>query len=316
MKMKLSDIITTAGTQMRVQLNDDAVQEYMQVADDLPPVNVFDDDGKYYLVDGFHRFEAKKKANAKEINCLVQKGTLRDAILFAVQANSDHGVRRTNADKRKAVETLLKDEEWGTWSGREIARFCHVSESTVRNIRESSLRILRSEDSGDDSTEERKYKTKHGTTATMKTGNIGKNQPEKSKKKITGGNTFNVDEFEDDPEEAIEEPVHGDDSEEYDLHEHLKEVDRMFLRWSGLVNQIQQEMNEFSGQDIGIRLRHSAQTLKNRCDSLRGYILTDRPYCICFMCGGGGCPSCYESGWMNKIGHKSHDSEGKEVVKV
>ena len=308
MKMKLSDIITTAGTQMRVQLNDDAVQEYMQVADDLPPVNVFDDDGKYYLVDGFHRFEAKKRANAKEINCLVQKGTLRDAILFAVQANTDHGVRRTPADKRKAVETLLNDDEWQTWSAREIAQHCCVSDKFVGKLKKCLTANVRSE--------EVTYKTKHGTTATMKTGNIGKNQPEKTEKKITGGNTFNVDEFEDDPEEAIEEPDHSDDGEEYDLHEHLKEVDRMFLRWSGLVNQIQQEMNEFAGQDIGIRLRHSAQTLKNRCDNLKHYILAERPYCICFMCEGEGCPSCDNSGWMNKIGHNSHDSNGKEVVKV
>ena len=36
----------------------------------------------------------------------------------------------TNADKRRAVETLLNDAEWATWSDREIARQCGVHHTT------------------------------------------------------------------------------------------------------------------------------------------------------------------------------------------
>lgn len=65
-------------------------------------------------------------------------GTQRDAIPYSVSANSKHGLRRTNADKRKAVLTLLNDEEWSEWSDREIARRCEVSNRVVSNYREES----------------------------------------------------------------------------------------------------------------------------------------------------------------------------------
>ena len=37
-------------------------------------------------------------------------GGLRDAILFSVGANAAHGLRRTNADKRRTVLLLWEDE--------------------------------------------------------------------------------------------------------------------------------------------------------------------------------------------------------------
>jgi hypothetical protein len=39
----------------------------------------------------------------------------------SVSANAPHGLRRTNADKRRAVVRLLEDTEWSQWADREIA---------------------------------------------------------------------------------------------------------------------------------------------------------------------------------------------------
>jgi len=33
-------------------------------------------------------------------------------MLFTISVNADHGLPRSNADKRKAVMTLLQDPEW------------------------------------------------------------------------------------------------------------------------------------------------------------------------------------------------------------
>jgi transposase-like protein len=66
---------------------------------------------------------------------ILRSGPRRDAIVHAAGANADHGLRRTNADKRRAVETLLRDGEWSQWSDREIARRCQVSAPLVGNIR-------------------------------------------------------------------------------------------------------------------------------------------------------------------------------------
>jgi hypothetical protein len=78
-----------------------------------------------------------------------------------------HDLRRTNEDKRRAVLTLLQDEEWTQWSDREIARRCGVSHQMVAPIR-SSLVVA---------TSERIVTTKHGTVTTMNTVNIGSVSP-------------------------------------------------------------------------------------------------------------------------------------------
>jgi hypothetical protein len=44
-------------------------------------------------------------------------------------------LRRTQADKRRAVERLLKDPEWAQWSDRKIAEAAKIDHKTVGAIR-------------------------------------------------------------------------------------------------------------------------------------------------------------------------------------
>ncbi len=75
---------------------------------------------------------------------------------------------RTNEDKRRAVLTILKDEEWGKWGNYEIARRCGVSDEMVRNVKSSLPKI------GSETHEKTvRYTTKHGTEASMNTEGIG-----------------------------------------------------------------------------------------------------------------------------------------------
>ena len=62
----------------------------------------------------------------------------------------------------------IADDEWVAWSDNQIAEKCSVSQPFVSSIRRS-LKTNVSEKPAS-----RSYTTKHGTTATMKTGNIGK----------------------------------------------------------------------------------------------------------------------------------------------
>jgi preprotein translocase subunit YajC len=114
------------------------VGEYADLMKELvifPPIEVFYDGESYWVADGFHRLAATMEAGFKEIIADVRQGTHRDALLYSAGANSSHGLRRTNGDKRRAVGILLKDEEWAKWSDREIARKCGVSDRLVNNIR-------------------------------------------------------------------------------------------------------------------------------------------------------------------------------------
>ena len=139
MNLSLQKIIIDAGTQSRAKIDENVVAEYadrMKDGDQFPPVVVFTDGQSHWLADGFHRFFAAKRCAAPGIGCDVREGTLRDAILFSFSANTNHGLRRTAADKRKSVIAMLQDIEWQDWSDREIARHCGVSHPMVASIRQ------------------------------------------------------------------------------------------------------------------------------------------------------------------------------------
>ena len=57
----------------------------------FPPVIVFHDGADYWLADGFHRVEAARKIDRKEIEAEIRDGTARDAILHGIGANATHG---------------------------------------------------------------------------------------------------------------------------------------------------------------------------------------------------------------------------------
>ncbi len=133
------DLITLdQAVQPRVELDDNYIEE---LANDLtagskfPPVVVFKYGEDYQLADGVHRHLAHQKAGLDVIDVEIRIGDQRDAILHAVGANATHGKRRSNADKRKAAETLLKDEVWCRWTDRVIAEKCRVSQPLVSAIR-------------------------------------------------------------------------------------------------------------------------------------------------------------------------------------
>lgn len=136
--IKLDLIRIDGGTQPRAHLNEPAVAEYAELITDgagLPPVTIYFDGSEYWLADGFHRYHAHRKIGALQIDADVRKGQRRDAVLHSVGANASHGLRRTNEDKRRAVETLLADTEWSQWTDREIAKACGVSHPFVAVIR-------------------------------------------------------------------------------------------------------------------------------------------------------------------------------------
>jgi ParB-like nuclease family protein len=123
----------------RTALDENAVEEYadaMRAQAKFPPVVVFEEGETLWLADGHHRVEAARRVERMAIRAEIHAGGRREALLHACGANAEHGVRRTNADKRLAVTLMLRDKEWRQWSGREIARRCAVDEGLVRRVRD------------------------------------------------------------------------------------------------------------------------------------------------------------------------------------
>ena len=203
-RVAVASIRHDGATQMRAGLAPDTVEEYTQAMIDaggfgtFPPMIVFHDGTDYWLGDGFHRLASVKQAfpgyESLHILCDVRVGTRRDAVLYAAGANATHGLRRTNADKRRAVETLLRDEEWAHWSDGEIARRCSVSQPFVSSIR----RDLASTQNGFESTTRT-----GGDGRTINTSKIGTNQPQRKTldSSVTAANVV--------PSEATHSRQHG-----------------------------------------------------------------------------------------------------------
>jgi hypothetical protein len=141
-KLKLTSVQWDMELQPRSELRNDWVEEYAtDVANGatFPAIVVFFDGTSYWLADGFHRLLAHRCAGFDTIKADVRKGTRRDALLHSVSANADHGHRRTNEDKRRAIDILLHDPEWSRWSDNEIARQVGVDHKTVAKRREAIL---------------------------------------------------------------------------------------------------------------------------------------------------------------------------------
>ena len=143
MKIPIDSIRLDGDTQSRDGVKQDIVNEY---ADDMregaifPPVVIYDDEADKWLSEGFHRLYAARQAGAQEIEAEVRQGTKRDAQLNSMRSNATHGARRTNADKRRAVEMAFR---WLIEEGRslksitdtEIAEMACVTNKTVGRIR-------------------------------------------------------------------------------------------------------------------------------------------------------------------------------------
>lgn len=183
-QLPLQKIRLDGGTQPRDQLNQDKITEYVQAmlnGDVFPPIEIIHDGQNYWPWDGYHRIEARRIATGKNstIAANINQGSQRDAILLSTGANANHGLPRTNDDKRRAVLRLLTDPEWSQWSDREIARRTKTSPTYVGNLR-PTVNVYSHQDHQADPAEPvqtqqtRTYTTPTGTTATMNTTNIGR----------------------------------------------------------------------------------------------------------------------------------------------
>lgn len=140
-KLPLSAIRIDAGTQSRMTIDDAVVSEYadaLKAGTILPPITVFHNGVAYFLADGFHRYFAHKRNGTVIVDAECDEGTESDARWFAAGANTLHGLRRSNADKRKAIEMALAERPQMT--NRAIAEHCRVSDMLVAEVRESIKR--------------------------------------------------------------------------------------------------------------------------------------------------------------------------------
>lgn len=115
----------------------DNIKEAMEQGAEMPPIDLFAKDGfadpSYLIGDGWHRYHAAVELKRKEIRAIIHPGGRPAALKHALGANSAHGLRRTNKDKRNAVEIALK--EFPKLGDRAIAKLCNVTHPFVIKLR-------------------------------------------------------------------------------------------------------------------------------------------------------------------------------------
>ncbi len=138
----ITSVVADPACQPRTTMDPSIIDEYaeqMAGGSAFPPIKAKCDGETFYLYDGFHRFSAAKRTGRTEVDVEWQPGTRLDAIEASCAVNAAHGLRRTNVDKNRAVETMFRvmDEREENWSDREIARRCglHERSSIVPSVR-------------------------------------------------------------------------------------------------------------------------------------------------------------------------------------
>lgn len=120
-----------------------------------------------HLWSGFHTINAARLVfgDRGKIKCVIEGKNERDAYFLATKTNTQHGRRRTNAEKEIAVLRWLEDEEMCQWTDGHIADQCRVSGRFVGKCR---LRTVQSQPA------KRKFINAKGEIEWMHTTRIGK----------------------------------------------------------------------------------------------------------------------------------------------
>jgi hypothetical protein len=290
-----------AGTQFRAAINQDRVTDYAELFDgskDWPfdsACEVYFDGVEYFLVDGFHRYHAGKRVKRASLSCIVHSGTQRDAIKFALSANARHGLHRSNEDKRKAVAFALADSEWSRLSSVAIAEICGVSDKFVGNIRKES-----------------------GSNRSILLGQDGKEYPASNPKKKPKTDPKpepkqadawqDVNDIETDPEPDAEELIKPEQAETPQalsapiqavatrIHAELKELKRL--------------SDHTGGEWLGLHISE----LETQITALKYSIRQTIYWMDCMDCGGKGCKTCRQIGWLSLDRQKHLTQAQKDLV--
>jgi len=281
MKIDIGRIQVDHDIQLREATNTDVINEYAEKFDNLPPLKVFHDGEHFWLADGFHRYAAAQKLKRQSLVCEVEDGSKRAAILYACGANQAHGLRRTNSDKRRAVERLLADEEWRGWSDRKLAEAAGVSQPFVGTVRREVITVITSNP---------------GRTVTVDTWDEPEaEKPTPEKRTGTDGKQYPVKKKQAEPEpqvEPVESPANDDDK--YAAHKvTASEINGLASR----VRQWQKDLAEKKRLTGGEYI--DMDPIIDKVDVLVRMVRDMAFSGECSACQGKGCKECRRLGWVS-----------------
>jgi len=150
--VSLASIVIDDRFQTRAAIDHAAIEDYIEAIRvtgrwPFPPIKIV----SQFLVDGFHRVTAAKRVAADPETAVELRKSLQSipcervsvdltsdnipmlALQHALAANQTHGLRRTQADKRRSVELAI--EQWPIESDRQIAKLTGTTHPFVAKVR-------------------------------------------------------------------------------------------------------------------------------------------------------------------------------------
>ena len=286
MKIEISKLIMELQT--RAKNNDEVIQEYAEQMKDgvtFPNVTVFREKktGITYLVDGFHRTEATVLNGGKTIEADIIYGDRAAALTYALKANAEHGLRRSNADKRHALEMawenrqcLFKGEEP---TSRQLAAICGVSKSAA-NIFIKEMGVLESNTTRPDAT-------------TCTEDHLEERNPNVLRNLKEGKDRFDV---------VIPERI---------LPAFLSTQPKEMLRD---IRRLRKELETALG-NADIAFAAIGQQTLTDFDNVVADFKFGTPFCVCRACRGEGCGSCSNHGFQTVAQYRRLPREYRVVKK-
>jgi hypothetical protein len=286
-------------TQSRVRIDEEAVSDYAEAIKagvKLPPIQVCLDGLDYWLWDGFHRVFAMKRLGIVDTNAFVTKGTREDARWLACSANRENGIRRTNADKRKAVEMALKARP--KESDRSIAEHCGVHHTTVAAVRGGSTGEI--SQSYPDVTERT---GRDGRT--IDTANIGRKRVVPDLPTGVDPASYSAPRQErEEPTDALGQPIPESIRAKY--REAKEWADGWLHRCSGLARELTTLMDADDARLVSV----TRSTIDSAFERIRFEIREKaKPHAVCLMCSAAGCRACARRGWMSEAQFRTVPTE-------
>lgn len=331
--IRLDSITVDSSIQPRAsnvdQAHADELAQAFRNGDSIPAIVVYTTDDKTYILsEGFHRCEGAKRANVEYVTAEIRKGDKKAAALNAMASNQSHGLKRTNADKRRAVTETLKLVP--DWSDRKIAEHLGVDNGFVGDVRRQLL-------PGNSSIDPQPATVASSTPAT-RTGKDGKQrpatQPKKTKAKPAPSQVVTLG---DDAPEPVNEP-----EPPFTESEQPNTIERDGMgnpvpdcvadtfgdpALKNVVERIRQAHREIVSIESHVKttLQKKAQfwpfahygksmeSLLNAADHVAtamAQLESGLPYCVCPKCHGEGCIHCRQAGYWPKWKHEGREQYG------
>jgi ParB-like chromosome segregation protein Spo0J len=305
------------GTQPRADIDRNIVAEYaadLKDGAEFPPVDVFYDGTNHWLADGFHRLHAHRQAGREAVRAIIHQGTQSDAQWHGYAANRDHGLRRTNADKERAVRAALEHPKATTLSDQQIAEHVGVSREYVCRSRKHL--VTESQDAPATRTV-----TRRGKRYEMNVAKIGKRsartKPKSAPLSATAaaattpapasdcGSATTLENGAVRRQPATRPPQARVTDEEGRVIE-SEDVIAAFAgrpEFKALMSEVSGLKNKFRDLTQRSGGAWAAQTQNQRdfevaVSNAQNVLRFSMPYAVCPLCGGAKCAQCKNTGWM------------------